>query len=174
VYWGGLLRFLGCTAFSHEEAHRYGAGDDHTLKQVMSDVEWAEKPAAIRRIVTGIGASASPLARAKAVAALLADPAAPAKHAAAACDAGRHLAQRFEMSEGVLRVLDEAFEHWDGAGTPNGIAGDDLSVASRCVHVADAAERSWCHRGVGGAIETVTRQAGRGLEPRRARRSVLA
>src|SRR5688500_7861230 len=28
VYYTALLRYAGCTAFSHEEAHRYGAGDD--------------------------------------------------------------------------------------------------------------------------------------------------
>ena len=36
TYYTALIRFLGCTAFAHEEAHRYGAGADNALRRTMA------------------------------------------------------------------------------------------------------------------------------------------
>jgi hypothetical protein len=38
VYYAGLLRYIGCTAFAHEEAW-YGAGDDIALRTTMAAVD---------------------------------------------------------------------------------------------------------------------------------------
>src|SRR5689334_19338513 len=36
AYYVAILRFLGCTAFAHEEAHDYGAGNDLVTRNVMA------------------------------------------------------------------------------------------------------------------------------------------
>ncbi len=35
-FWGTLLRFTGCTAFAHEEATSYAAGDDIALRRALA------------------------------------------------------------------------------------------------------------------------------------------
>src|SRR5262245_745367 len=39
VYYTGLLRFLGCSAFSHEMAERYAAGDDLGLIRALTPLD---------------------------------------------------------------------------------------------------------------------------------------
>src|SRR5207302_2732138 len=48
AYWVTLLRFLGCTAFAHEEAHVYGGGDDLRTRNVMAFADAAQPAATMR------------------------------------------------------------------------------------------------------------------------------
>ena len=34
-FWAGVLRFVGCTAFAHEEGRSFAAGDDIGLRQAV-------------------------------------------------------------------------------------------------------------------------------------------
>ncbi len=164
TYWGALLRFLGCTAFSHEESG-FGAGDDYTVKRAMASVEFAPKATGLGHIITTVGSTGAIGPRVRGVAKLLTDPGAPTRHAEAACDAGLQLGERLGMDPGVLRVLDEAFEHWDGHGHPSGRTGESLAQATRLIQVADAAERGFRVGGSSGAIGTVRSRAGKALDP---------
>ena len=40
VYYTGLLRFLGCSAYSYEMAARFAAGDDLSLLRELTRAEW--------------------------------------------------------------------------------------------------------------------------------------
>jgi len=42
AYFTVLFRFLGCTGFSHEEAHEFGAGDDITTRNTMALADIAD------------------------------------------------------------------------------------------------------------------------------------
>src|SRR5687767_8601957 len=53
-YYASLIRYVGCTAFSHEEAHVYGAGDDIGTRQVMAMADAADPVGTVRAIVRGI------------------------------------------------------------------------------------------------------------------------
>jgi hypothetical protein len=50
-----LLRYAGCTAFSQEEAHVYGAGDDIGTRCTMALADVADRMQTLRRVVAGIG-----------------------------------------------------------------------------------------------------------------------
>lgn len=62
-------------------------------------------------------------------------------------------------------MLEEAFERWDARGLPDRRDGATLSVPTRVVQVADAAERGFRGAGALGAIATVAEQSGRALDP---------
>src|SRR5207247_9230177 len=67
TYYTALIRFLGCTAFAHEDAPRYGAGDDNALRRTMAYVDPGQPLRAGPRIIRGIGSGAPLSARFAAV-----------------------------------------------------------------------------------------------------------
>ena len=73
MYYGSLLRFVGCTGFAHEEAHRYGGGDDIQFRTTMAIVDGGQPLDALRRIGGGVGRGTGPWRRPRAVATLTTD-----------------------------------------------------------------------------------------------------
>src|SRR6476620_3521834 len=55
AYYVAILRFLGCTAFAHEEAHLYGAGNDLATRNVMSMADAANPIGTLGAIAARIG-----------------------------------------------------------------------------------------------------------------------
>jgi putative nucleotidyltransferase with HDIG domain len=99
------------------------------------------------------------------VARTLSDPQGPSKFAAAHCDLAVRLATRLGMSERVVAALGQIYERWDGKGNPSRVAGENVALPARLMHVAWRAE---VHRGFGGvpaAIEVVKQRSGGELDP---------
>jgi HD-GYP domain-containing protein (c-di-GMP phosphodiesterase class II) len=162
----GLLRHIGCTAFSPEEAHEYGAGDDVGLRRTMAGVDFGQPDRAVELITTQLAASAPPAAREAAVAAILTDGAtAGARHDAAQCDAAERLTALLPVTSGARVVATDAFERWDGYGGPTGKTGEGISLVARIVEVAYVAELFRGRQGRGGARAEVRARAGGQLDP---------
>lgn len=164
--YGGLVRHIGCTGFAVEEARRYGAGDDVALRATMATVDFGQPEDAVRRIGAGLAPDAAGPEREAAIGNLLGDgPAAEAGHHAAQCDAGERLAALLPLSPGARLVPTEAFERWDGAGGPAGLAGDAIALVTRIVELAYQAELFRSRDGVDGALAALEARAGGHLDP---------
>src|SRR3954468_2254804 len=70
TYYVALLRSIGCTAFSHETAALLG-GDDIAFHGVYDRLHPGRPAAFVREVVTGMGAWAPPVMRARSVASFL-------------------------------------------------------------------------------------------------------
>src|SRR5690348_10753697 len=57
VYYTGLLRFIGCTAYAHETAEA-SAGDDMGLLRLLAPADAASPSQVLGRIVRGAGRGA--------------------------------------------------------------------------------------------------------------------
>lgn len=170
-FWGTLLRFTGCTAFAHEEATSYAAGDDIALRHALAMVDFGRPSTFVARVVGGLAPGASLGARAKAVASLLGSPGAPKAHAHAQCEAGIAFAHAVGMPD-VAEVLNYREERWDGRG-PRGVAREEaLPLAARVADVADVAELFAWHGGPEAAWDELRRRAGGSLDPRLVERFV--
>jgi HD-GYP domain-containing protein (c-di-GMP phosphodiesterase class II)/DNA-binding CsgD family transcriptional regulator len=165
VFYATLFRYLGCTAFSHEEAHTYGAGDDIQTRRTMALADAAHPLETLGRIVRGIGAGAAPLARARAVAAVLGDRAVIARHAHSQCETSIRLATLVGASENVRAALEQICERWDGRGEPRHASGEALSLNMRISHLADVAEIEHHRHGRAAARALVQRRQGGQLDP---------
>ena len=139
VYYTGLLRFVGCTAFAHEQAF-YGAGDDMAFSRALATVDVARPADVVVAIARKVGRGTGALARARAVVRTLADPRGPKKFAAAHCNLAMRLATRLGMSGRVVAALGQIYERWDGRGQPAGISGEAIALPARLMHVAWRAE----------------------------------
>lgn len=141
-----LLRFLGCTGFSHEEGEVYGAGDDIGLRNVMAVADVADPVGTVRAVVGGVGRGRPLGRRITSVARLLGDGRAMLEHAHAQCEVSALLARQVGASDGVIAALEHICERWDGRGHPAGVAEEALAVAMRLHHIADTVE-IFHHRG---------------------------
>ncbi|HVR63571.1 MAG TPA: HD domain-containing phosphohydrolase [Polyangia bacterium] len=164
VYYTGLLRFVGCTAFAHEQAHA-GAGDDMAFSRVLGMADAGNPRDVLATIVGKLGRGAGALARARAVARTLSDPGAPRKFATAHCDLAIRLATRLGMRPAVVAALGSIYERWDGRGNPVGLGGDNIPLPARLMHVAWRAEVHRALEGPAAAVAVVGARAGGELDP---------
>ncbi|HVW44911.1 MAG TPA: HD domain-containing phosphohydrolase [Amycolatopsis sp.] len=137
-----LLRFLGCTADTWETARMTG-GDDLAFLAGMAPAVMGGKAELGRRLVRTVGAGQPPLRRAALVAGALADPGGARRSLSAHCEVAARLAGRLGASATVREALAHGYERWDGAGFPDGLAGDAIPLAVRVAVVARDADLWW-------------------------------
>ena len=103
VYVTSLLRFIGCTAYAHEEAALVG-GDDLGLRRAFKAVDPGRPAEVARMALEEVGRGKGALARGRQLvhAALHASPTARAH---AGCDVARQLGERLGASAGVIAGL---------------------------------------------------------------------
>ncbi|HET9990194.1 MAG TPA: HD domain-containing phosphohydrolase, partial [Kofleriaceae bacterium] len=128
-----LLRHLGCTAYAHE-AGRLAAGNDQDVLAAFAGVDHGLRAVA--------GRALSRLAREEpigkrigSVVGVMSRPRARVELASAQCDQAVALALDLQMSGDIARALGQIYERFDGLGVPNGVAGDELAISTRVLHV---------------------------------------
>lgn len=163
VYLTTLLRHLGCTATSHEEAHLFGPD------------ELASRPAAER---TDFGNARQMLALAVStgrgsgldrprylVRSLRSGKKGGERIFRAICEVASSLAERLGLGQGVQNALYQVMERWDGKGSPEGVAGEEIARAARMAEVATQAVIFDRLGGAEAAVEMVSRRAGGWFDP---------
>ena len=160
VYYGTLMRFVGCAATSHEVAAALG-GDDVAVR-AAGDLIDPTVPGQAQQFLAGLGVSADQLRA-------LGGPAGVARlkaeGARADCEVGAGLAGRLRLPEEVGRAVLDAFERYDGNGVPGGRAGDEITLAARFAAVGFTAVMFDAVGGAKVAAQTVAQWSGRALDP---------
>ena len=165
AYYTGLLRFLGCSAYSYEMAERFAAGDDLSLLRELTRAHADRPPEVLRGALRGIDRGAPLGARVRALARLATSPATAAELGTSHCELAVLLARRLGMGEGVIHALGQIYERWDGRGSPASLRGDAIRRVARVVQVA---WRLAAHHALGGAeeaVDAVRSRSGRDLDP---------
>jgi HD-GYP domain-containing protein (c-di-GMP phosphodiesterase class II) len=165
AWWLPLLRYLGCTAYAHEEAHRYGAGDDNAVRNTMVLADVAAPLRTAWSVVRAVGVGAPLPERAAAVARLLGDGVAVDAHARACTEAATALSTIAGFDAQFTEPIPHLEERWDGRGAPEGRRGEAVHLAVRVHHVADVAEVVWHRYGAAAAAREVQTRAGGQLDP---------
>jgi len=82
------------------------------------------------------------------------------------CEVSRALGTGLALDPVAIAALDEVYERWDGAGFPEGLAGELISPHARVVHVAEQAVLAYARGGPAAAVAEVRRRAGGHLDPK--------
>ena len=154
VFWTGVLRYLGCSGFAVEEAS-YAAGDDIGLRAGFMRIDLGKPAQFVGAVLRDVGRGAPLVQRVRGVGQLLSSPGAPRAHAHAQCDVAVHCSRKLAMPPGVVQALRETEERYDGRGLPDGIGGEQLTLAQRCVEVARVAALCHAHGGLAGGAGRV-------------------
>ena len=158
-----LLRFLGCTADSAETARMTG-GDDLAFVAAMAPVVMGRPSEIGRRMATSVGAGRPTVRRAALVAQALADPGGARRSLSAHCEVAAMLAERLGSEAGVRHALAHAYERWDGAGFPDGLAGPAVPLPVRITVVARDADL-WWRAGAAAMTDVLGARRGRSYDP---------
>lgn len=164
VYYAALLRHIGCTAWAHEAAAIVG-GDDHDVIRTFEGVDRARRTAVIGRAMQ-LGKTRPVARRVRAIAGVLASPAAGARLAAAQCAQAASLAGDLGLGEGVVLALGQIYERHDGRGGPRGLRGDAICEPAQLVIAAALVEALHRRLGRDAALAELRRRRGRELSPR--------
>jgi HD-GYP domain-containing protein (c-di-GMP phosphodiesterase class II) len=165
AYYAGLLRFLGCTGYAHEQA-LINAGDDLGFLRTYADVDLGDPRQVVGRTFSRLARPAGLANRVAAIARFLGDPRNAARVSTAHCAAAVLLARKLGMSPGVTRALDQMYERWDGRGAPARLGGGAVDPVARLLHVAHVAEVFSRIGGEAAARAEIRRRRGRHFEPR--------
>lgn len=165
VYYATLLRYIGCTAYAHEEARLWG-GETWEARNVATRIDLANPRQALSFSLLVAGRDNPPLRRAHLAATalprtLLTLTALVAAH----CEVGTSMARRLDMRPAVQQALTQIFERWDGRGAPHKLAGDDLCLPIRFAHVATHAVAYTEVGGADGACRVIRQRSGGALDP---------
>jgi HD-GYP domain-containing protein (c-di-GMP phosphodiesterase class II) len=165
VYFAALLRHIGCTAYSHEEASLFG-GDEIAMRAAVAAADMGNPREAISVTISTVGHQLPPPRRAGAVLSSLArTPKALKDLAASNCEVGTMMARRLDLPEKVQTALDQVYERWDGKGWPRRLRGEQLCVTVRLTMVADAAVAVMDASDHVTACEVISKRGGGMLDP---------
>jgi HD-GYP domain-containing protein (c-di-GMP phosphodiesterase class II) len=163
VYYTTLLKHLGCTATSHEEAQLFWP-DDLGARPIAerTDVARPREMIALMR-ATGRGAG---LARPRYLArAIVSGKEANASILRAVCEVAAQMAERLGLGETVGPALYESLERWDGKGEPRRLRGENIALPARIAEPATQAVIFYRLGGTDAALAMVERRSGGWFDP---------
>jgi HD-GYP domain-containing protein (c-di-GMP phosphodiesterase class II) len=160
VYYVALLAWLGCHADAHEQSAWFG--DDIALR---ADRHFADR-VGMGFVLGHVGRGQPPARRALRLGSMLVS----GRDALEAMESTHCLiagvfAVRLGLGTEVRDGLQHVFERWDGKGTPDGIAGEEIALSARIVVIADIVESFRRLGGVTAAVDVARRRAGGQFDP---------
>jgi HD-GYP domain-containing protein (c-di-GMP phosphodiesterase class II) len=165
IYYTALLKFVGCTAYAHEEAVMFG-GDDIAGRAAGGKVDTADPRQLLSFLLFGLAKDAPPHRRvAVSAGAVYRGARMGTELERSHCEVATSMARRLGLPPGVERGLYQSFERWDGKGAPQKLKGNDIALSSRFAEVAICA--MVFHR-VGGpeaATKIIRQRSGGMLDP---------
>jgi HD-GYP domain-containing protein (c-di-GMP phosphodiesterase class II) len=163
LYDVSLLTYVGCPVYGNEAAVVFG--DDIDFRSGTYDVDLMSRDGK-RYLLGRAGKDGGVVDRWQQTLRLVVSGGRDvAEQMANHCSAAGQLSERLGLDAEVKTGIEESYARWDGKGVPGGLRGDQLSLASRISHVADAAEVLERRLGVDGAVETIRSRRGTHFDP---------
>jgi HD-GYP domain-containing protein (c-di-GMP phosphodiesterase class II) len=164
TYYVALLHAAGCTSNGHEATLLFGDDIEHRAAFFLIDPADPGQVVAFYRNHVGPGRPAE--VRERMIEAALSDPARARESFAAMCEVAQRFAGWLELAPGVEAALEFVFARWDGKGLPRGVAGDELPLPARLLHVARDFSLFVTAAGQDDARAVLERRAGAAYDPR--------
>jgi HD-GYP domain-containing protein (c-di-GMP phosphodiesterase class II) len=164
LYDVNILTYVGCSVYGNEASHLFGDDIEFRARAVEVDLAGLDAMRFMMR-QAGQGASAAQGARRR-LALAASRGTAVTQQMANHCSAAGGLADRLGLGAEVRTGLEQAYARWDGKGVPAGLAGEELSLAARVAHVAEACEVFQRTGGTDGAMAMVRARRGTQFDPR--------
>ena len=164
VFYDALLQHIGCTGYAHETYLVWG--DDLAANRAAQRTNFADTRELLTVYLPTLLRDADGWDRARvAVRFLTQGPGFLKRFTTASCEVAALTARRLGLPDGVQRSLRQYLEWWNGKGSPDGLAGEDIALTGRIVHVASVAAKFDVIGGRALAVDAVRRRAGTILDP---------
>jgi len=164
AYYVALLAWVGCHVDSYEQARWFG--DEFALKADFRLTDFTGQAAAVAFMAKHVGAGRPLAERLRIGVGFVSggrrDAEAILENHWLAADG---FASQLGLAAEVRRGIEQTFERWDGKGVPQGVRGEEITMVSRIVNLADVVEVFHRAGGVEGAIAVARERAGTQFDP---------
>jgi HD-GYP domain-containing protein (c-di-GMP phosphodiesterase class II) len=155
---------LGCTSDASETAVLAG-GDEIVFNAAMAAVVMADDREAVPHLIRHLGQDLPLTRRIVRIASALSDPGGKARSLSSHCEVGARLATRIGLPDGVVNGVAHGYERWDGKGLPDGLAGEEIPMATRIAIVARDVDVTHTSSGIDEVRRVLERRRGRAYDP---------
>ncbi|HUZ36469.1 MAG TPA: HD domain-containing phosphohydrolase [Streptosporangiaceae bacterium] len=163
IFYVSLLAWVGCVADAHEMGKWFG--DDMAVRADSYLVDLTGPPM-MRFMIGHVASGSSPIRRLTMIGRFLAGGSKEIERSMAShCEASGDLSLRLGLGPEVRDPLQQAFERWDGKGSPAKLAGGEIARIMRIVHVANDVEALHRIGGVDAAAEMLRSRRGTEFDP---------
>lgn len=160
-----LLAWVGCVADSHELSEWFG--DELALRASSYDVDKAGLPMLWFMLGHLASDGPAPWGRVRTAGRFLATGLRSAAGTFVShCQTTGDIASRLGLEDTAGPALAQMFERWDGHGVPARLRGEQISLITRIVQVADDAEVFHRRSGTAAALEMLASRRGTEFDPR--------
>jgi len=140
LFYALLLKDDGCSSNAWKVTALFGA-DDFDVKKNFKTVNWSRLPQALRYVARTVSPDAAAWVRARRFFAVgLEGPKAARELVWIRCERGAEISRQMgfpEETAGAIRNLDE---HWNGAGHPDGLEGEEIPLLARICGLVQTVE----------------------------------
>jgi HD-GYP domain-containing protein (c-di-GMP phosphodiesterase class II) len=163
IFYVSLLAWVGCVADAHEMGKWFG--DDMKVRADSYLVDLIGLPM-MRFMLGHVGTGSSPIRRLTMIGKFLAGGSNEVRASMAShCEASGDLSLRLGLGPEVRDPLQQAFERWDGKGSPAQLRGDEIARIMRIVHIANDVEMLHRLGGAEAACEMLRSRRGTEFDP---------
>lgn len=163
IFYVSLLAWVGCVADAHEMGKWFG--DDMAVRADSYLVDMTGLPM-MRFMIGHVASGSSPIRRLTMIGRFLAGGSKEVQASMAShCETSGDLSLRLGLGAEVRDPLQQAFERWDGKGSPAQLAGGEIARIMRIVHVANDVEALHRTGGVDAAVEMLRSRRGTEFDP---------
>jgi putative nucleotidyltransferase with HDIG domain len=169
LYYALLMKDAGCSANASKMMQILGS-DDIAGKRGAMTIDWTRMGwESLQFALSHVQPSAPFLDRVRALFALAVNKKRDAQVVnQIRCDRGAHIARRIGLSEASASAIQCLNEHWNGAGMPQGLRGEEIPLLSRIINLAQAVDIFYSAHGAFGpsaAYGMARKRNGRWFDP---------
>ena len=165
LYYGVLLKDLGCSSNSAKMAYLFGA-DERRVKKDVKTVDWSKASRKASFAVKHVAPGGSPLEKAMRLALIAKEGENGSRSLIKTrCQRGAEIIRHLQLPEASARAVEALDEHWNGKGHPYGKAGEEIPLAGRIAGLAQTVEVFHQEFGRRPAVEIALKRRGRWFDP---------
>ena len=165
LFYALLLKDLGCSSNAARFAVLFGA-DDHQIKVDLKTTNWSQAIESFRFVARNVAPGHFWLRRAWHLLALLSrGPDAARDVVVTRCERGADIARMLGFPDETVQAIRALDEHWDGAGQPYALKGEQIPLLARIVGLAQTMEVYFTSYGEDAAFDMVSARRGSWFDP---------
>ena len=165
LFYALLLKDAGCSSNASRVTTLFGA-DDFGVKKNFKTVNWSRVPQALRYVARTVSPDAAVWTRAQRFFAVgLEGPKAARELVQIRCERGAEISRQMGFPEETAAAIRNLDEHWNGAGHPDGLRGEEIPLLARICSLAQTVEVFYTEFGPARAEEIARARRKEWFEP---------
>lgn len=165
LFYALLLKDAGCSSNSSKVAALFES-DDFRAKGALKTIDWSRLPKAFVYVARNVSPEGSVWSKARRFLAVgVEGPKAARNLVEIRCERGAEISRSMGFPEETARAIRALDEHWNGAGHPDGLKGEEIPLLARICGLSQTVEVLYSAYGPTAAEEIARTRRGEWFDP---------